>query len=242
MLHIEGMEITRGTKNIIQESIDSINSIDKNNRNAICQEFCRIVEDRYTGGAMGYQLKRMGNSYPIEFLTKNAWSIQDALDNDLLVYLNENWFSDKNYTAVDDKYYYVERLAVTSKPGTVAPVSPVDADTKLFLDNLDSFNLDLVSNMDDFHPEKVKLVDVLMPVSNDQARELDQKVYWLNNLVRSENETCLDDVLNFSKKQAKAKGLLVAITASVKIPLSTTAPILEAIDKYLYDTTGEYQM
>lgn len=195
MLLSEGIELTRGTRKIIQESIDSVDAPHKGDRFKLCETFCKIVEERYTGGAMNYQLERMGNSYPLSLLTQNDWTLQDAIESDLIVYLDEAWFFDKEITIIDNDYYYT--------------------DTKLNHVQV---------------PDDVKL-------------KIDDKIKWLEPLLFGDKSTSLDDltkVINFSKGQVKNKGLHIAKKPSIKIPLKTTKPILDAIDKFLYDETGEY--
>lgn len=245
MLHVEGMEITRGTKNIIQESIESVNYEYKRNRNVICEKFCQIVEDRYPGGTLDYQLKRMGNTYPINFLSKNNWSVKDALNNGLVVYLNNDWFSDKEYKFVNETYHSIETLAVISSDlneSTNKIIARIDVDD-IVLDDLKVYNLELVRSFNELNPDNISLMQVLVPVDNTTQLLLEEKQFWLNPLISQglENED-YNNIANLSKEQVKAMGLKLAISPSVKIPLDTTSPILDAIDKYLYDITGEYQI
>lgn len=61
MLNEKQVKLTRGTKGLIAEAIEQIEVVDdKNNRYRICEEMCRIAEDRYQGNNLSYQLDRMG--------------------------------------------------------------------------------------------------------------------------------------------------------------------------------------
>lgn len=54
------VKLTRGTKELIKEAIQQIQTEDeRNNRYRICEEMCRIAEDRYQGNNLNYQLNRM---------------------------------------------------------------------------------------------------------------------------------------------------------------------------------------
>lgn len=52
--------LTKGTETLINEAINRLPEEEQRNRYAICEVFCQMVEDRYTGNAMDYQLERMG--------------------------------------------------------------------------------------------------------------------------------------------------------------------------------------
>lgn len=65
------VKLTRGTKVLIKEAITQIESNDdKDNRYKICEEMCRIAEDRYQGNNMMYQLDRMDISTTKKVLEK----------------------------------------------------------------------------------------------------------------------------------------------------------------------------
>lgn len=54
------VKLTRGTKDLIKEAITVIQTDEqKNDRYRICEEICRIAEDRYQGNNLSYQLNRM---------------------------------------------------------------------------------------------------------------------------------------------------------------------------------------
>lgn len=54
------VKLTRGTKELIKEAITLIETQDqKNDRYKICEEMCRIAEERYQGNNLNYQLNRM---------------------------------------------------------------------------------------------------------------------------------------------------------------------------------------
>lgn len=55
----EKIKLTNSVKSIIEEAIDVLDKEEKDNRIKICEEFCRIAEQRYTGEQMTYQLNRM---------------------------------------------------------------------------------------------------------------------------------------------------------------------------------------
>lgn len=60
MTNLNDVKITRGTKELIKEAIMGIESEkEKNNRYKICEEMCRIAENRYQGNNLLYQLNRM---------------------------------------------------------------------------------------------------------------------------------------------------------------------------------------
>lgn len=203
MLISEGIELTRGTKRIIQESIDTVGDQHKDDRLRLCEVFCKIVEDRYAGGAMSYQLKRMGNSYPFTLLSKNNWTLQDALDNHLVVYLDEDWFFSDEIVELDNQYYKVTT------------------------------------------PKDSSLSSGYIPVCQDMESNIQEKIEWLKPLIMNNSDGTpthmLDiEIINLTVSQAKTMGLNVAKKPSVKIPLNTTGPILEAIDKFLYDKSGQY--
>lgn len=246
MIVAEGMELTRGTKKIIQESINSVGHEHQSDRIRLCEEFCKIVESRYTGGAMGYQLKRMGNTYPFALLYKNDWSIQDALENNLVIYLDESWFVDSELVSINDKFYTLKQVIVEpiNKNDNIDDL--VNTSENISFDNLEDLGLTIAENVSLKSATNFKTINLLEPVPNEMNVTLDSKVNWLSSLVISKDSDgnpeymTTNEILNFSKAQAKARGLLTGKESSVKIPLDTTGPILEAIDKYLYDKTGQY--
>lgn len=54
---METIKLTRGTKELLKTAIEQANS---NNRNDICAKVCEIVENKYQGCNLEYQLERMG--------------------------------------------------------------------------------------------------------------------------------------------------------------------------------------
>ncbi|AFV22052.1 MULTISPECIES: hypothetical protein [Bacillus] len=57
---MEQEKLTRGTKKLIQTAIDEVKPGYENNRYEICAKIAEIVEERYEGFNLDYQLKRMG--------------------------------------------------------------------------------------------------------------------------------------------------------------------------------------
>lgn len=54
---MESTKLTRGTKELLKAAIAQA---DSNNRNDICAKVCEIVEEKYQGCNLEYQLERMG--------------------------------------------------------------------------------------------------------------------------------------------------------------------------------------
>ncbi|BBW98923.1 hypothetical protein [Geobacillus subterraneus] len=63
-----GEKLTRKTKNLIKEAIETTGSTD---RYALCQYIAEKLECIHTGGSLEYQLRRMG----LETTKKILWSI-----------------------------------------------------------------------------------------------------------------------------------------------------------------------
>ncbi len=53
------VKLTRGTKELIREAINGLEPEYQDNRYKICEEVCRIVEDKFVGDNLSYQLSRM---------------------------------------------------------------------------------------------------------------------------------------------------------------------------------------
>lgn len=248
----EGMELTRGTKKIIQEAINTVEPEHRSDRIRLCEEFCRIVETKYTGGAMSYQLKRMGNTYPFELLSDNGWSIQDAIDNDLVVFVTSDWFT---YDALaqdeNGNIFFASPRTVTSVDKRQATLmkgfKSASSASVLTEDSLANFDLAVTSDTS-VDKTMTRNLSVWSRVSDEEQFALENKLFWLTSLVvghKDDNSPVyLTDIeaLNMSESQAKAKGLEISKENAVKIPLKSTAPILEAIDKYLYDKTGQFTL
>lgn len=49
--------LTKGTRLLIK---DMINKYDTTDRHVLCEHICFYLEDKFTGKALDYQLKRMG--------------------------------------------------------------------------------------------------------------------------------------------------------------------------------------
>lgn len=247
----EGMEITRGTKKIIQEAIDTVDVQHQNDRIRLCEAFCHIVESRYTGGAMSYQLKRMGNSYPFELLTKNNWTVQDALDNELIVSLDEGWFA-PNTRFMNHNGLILRARDVLVKAGDDLAKTLTDGLTAIKgapfiqLEDLAHVGLELVASTHAQTDGQIATIPVWEPVSDELQLVLEEKMFWLSGLIVNEDSDGTlhfmseTDALNFTPLQARAKGMVIGKGNTVKIPLNSTGPILESIDKYLYDKTGQY--
>lgn len=239
----EGMELTRGTKKIIQEAIETVDIEQRNDRLALCEEFCRIVENRYTGGAMSYQLKRMGNTYPLDLLSKNGWTIQDALENGLVVYLSSGWFFDDRLKEHNGQIY--KESQVTIQPTDIQN-KQLEGLPLVTPHHLEELNISVVENITGDDSTQLQEISVWAPITEEEEFHLNEKMYWLGDLPISQDADGNDifmtseEVWNFSQAQSKSRGMLTSRTNSVKIPLETTGPILEAIDKYLYDKTGQY--
>lgn len=54
------VRLTRKTKELIKEAIQSLPEEDKNNRNAICQKIAFDLYDKHQGRSLEYQSERMG--------------------------------------------------------------------------------------------------------------------------------------------------------------------------------------
>lgn len=246
----EGIELTRGTKKIIQEAIDTVDMEHRSNRIRLCEEFCRIVETRYTGGAMNYQLKRMGNSYPLELLSQNGWTIQDALEDDLVIYLTSDWFVDGQLKEYNGHFYQESRVIIRANDNNLTTlqneIEQINQLPVVSEEQLNDFNITIVTNLSDTDLGQTQEISVWDKVSDDVAYLLNEKVFWLTPVIAGQDDNgepldiSINEVLNFTESQAKAKGIHMGKTNSVKVPLKTTAPILEAIDKFLYDKTGQY--
>lgn len=247
MMITEGITLTRGTKKIIQEAIDTLDTPFKNDRIRITEQFCHIVGERYTGGAMNYQLERMGNTYPFTVLERNDWSIQDALESELSVSLSENWFVDNQLKKVNGEILQERKVSVVAS----------DNDNETLIKGLEAIRAldtptsnDLLMNGLTVTVEETSspalATTIWENVSDDTTYHLEEKLYWLRELEvgRDDNNDPIhlstDDILNYSKAQAKAQGFKISKDSNIKKPLSTTAPIMEAIDKYLYDKTGQF--
>lgn len=248
----EGMELTRGTKKIIQEAINTVETEHKSDRIRLCEEFCRIVETKYTGGAMSYQLKRMGNTYPFELLSENGWSIQDAMDNDLVVFVSHDWFTYDSLSQDENGNIY----ASSTRTVTAAD----DRQSTLMRGIKNASELELLSGerlaayglveASGTSTDKTMTRDITVwsRVSDEAQLTLENKMFWLSSLVvaRKEDGSAVylsdTEALNMSASQARAKGLEISKENAVKIPLKSTAPILEAIDKFLYDKTGQFTL
>lgn len=248
----EGMELTRGTKKIIQEAIATVDEEFKHDRLMLCEAFCSIVEQRFTGGAMSYQLKRMGNTYPFDLLSENGWSLQDAIDNDLVVFLSNDWFTSKTYVINEagdilqsetKQYTSIDQRQATLRHAiSTLAAMPIVTDSDIQEAGLrEVLSEDIAKSM---------TVDIVVssPVDSVRAETLEEKIFWLTGVVNNYSKDGApiyytdEEALNFTKAQAKVKGMSLSKENAVKIPLKSTAPILEAIDKYLYDKTGQYTM
>lgn len=53
------VKLTRGTKKLIEQAIQSIEPEKRNNRIELCSRIAQILEERFTGDNLTYQLKRM---------------------------------------------------------------------------------------------------------------------------------------------------------------------------------------
>ncbi|MFJ8531414.1 hypothetical protein [Bacillus sp. NPDC094106] len=70
MADMEQVKLTRGTKALIKMAINEIEPDSKNNRYAICEKIAQIVEQRYEGHNLDYQLNRMGLETTKDILSK----------------------------------------------------------------------------------------------------------------------------------------------------------------------------
>ncbi|WP_144537316.1 hypothetical protein [Bacillus thuringiensis] len=57
---MESVRLTRGAKALIQKAINEVEPGYQNNRYAICEKIAELVEEKYDGLNLDYQLKRMG--------------------------------------------------------------------------------------------------------------------------------------------------------------------------------------
>lgn len=53
------VKLTRGTKKIIEQAIESVDPDKRNNRIELCSRIAQILEERFEGDNLTYQLKRM---------------------------------------------------------------------------------------------------------------------------------------------------------------------------------------
>lgn len=53
------VKLTRGTKRLIEQAIREIEPEKRNNRIELCARIAQILEDRFEGDNLTYQLKRM---------------------------------------------------------------------------------------------------------------------------------------------------------------------------------------
>ncbi|RKO61850.1 hypothetical protein [Caldibacillus debilis] len=53
------VKLTRGTKKIIEEAIKSVEPEKRNNRIVLCARIAQMLEERFEGDNLTYQLKRM---------------------------------------------------------------------------------------------------------------------------------------------------------------------------------------
>lgn len=53
------VKLTRGTKKIIEQAIESVEPDMRNNRIELCARVSEMLEDRFEGDNLSYQLKRM---------------------------------------------------------------------------------------------------------------------------------------------------------------------------------------
>lgn len=56
---MEKKKMTRGTKKLVEDAISQLEPSKKNNTNAICEKMAAILETRFEGANLDYQLKRM---------------------------------------------------------------------------------------------------------------------------------------------------------------------------------------
>lgn len=56
----ERVKLTRKTKELIKEAIQSLPDEDKNNRNKICEKIAFDLYDKHQGQSLEYQTQRMG--------------------------------------------------------------------------------------------------------------------------------------------------------------------------------------
>lgn len=53
------VKLTRGTKKLIEQAIESVEPEKRNNRIELCARIAQILEERFEGDNLTYQLKRM---------------------------------------------------------------------------------------------------------------------------------------------------------------------------------------
>lgn len=53
------VKLTRGTKKIIEQAIESIEPDKRNNRIELCSRIAEMLEERFEGDNLTYQLRRM---------------------------------------------------------------------------------------------------------------------------------------------------------------------------------------
>lgn len=59
MSHAKKVKLTRGTKRLIEQAIRELEPEKRNNRIEICARIAQILEERFDGDNLTYQLKRM---------------------------------------------------------------------------------------------------------------------------------------------------------------------------------------
>lgn len=55
----DNVKLTRGTKKIIEQAIESVDPEQRNNRIELCAKISEMLEDRFEGDNLSYQLRRM---------------------------------------------------------------------------------------------------------------------------------------------------------------------------------------
>ena len=55
----EQVKLTRGTRKIIEQAIENVTPEDRNNRIALCEQISLMLEERFEGDNLNYQLRRM---------------------------------------------------------------------------------------------------------------------------------------------------------------------------------------
>lgn len=55
----DAVKLTRGTKKIIEQAIQSVDPDKRNNRIELCSRIAEMLEERFEGDNLTYQLKRM---------------------------------------------------------------------------------------------------------------------------------------------------------------------------------------
>lgn len=56
---VEQVKLTRGTRKIIEQAIESVNPESRNNRIVLCERISQMLEERFEGDNLTYQLRRM---------------------------------------------------------------------------------------------------------------------------------------------------------------------------------------